>query len=74
MLWQQKTLAAMEESALVESLDTHSSSHSETAEVSQPLSDRRPAEQSVSGTSSHRMAPALPMEPKQTMGIRALWM
>jgi hypothetical protein len=77
MLWQKKTLAAMEESVLVESLDTrsHSQTHSETVEVSQPLSDRATSEQSFNSASSQRMARALPTEPQQqVMGIKALWM
>ena len=73
MLWQQKNLAAMEESALVESLELTICLDG-VAQASPILSDRASSEQSFSSTASGRSVQPLASEPRQTMGIKALWM
>ena len=91
MLWQQKTLAAMEESALAESLEPASCTD-EAGSIMPPLGDRVPSEYLSSecvplermplermpseqgfSTASTR-GQLVSTEPKQTMGIKALWM
>jgi hypothetical protein len=73
MLWQQKTLAAMEDAALVDSLELAAYAD-EIAEVSSTLNDRGSLERSSSGTAPHQVLEPLSVEPKQTTGIKALWM
>lgn len=73
MLWQQKILAAMEDAALVDSLELAAYSD-ETAEVSSTLNDRVSLERTPSGTAPHQVLQPLSVEPKQTIGIKALWM
>lgn len=92
MLWQQKTLAAMEESALAESLEPAACTN-KVGSLMSPLGDRVPSERVSServtsermssermtseqgfSAASTRTGQPLSAEPKQTMGIKALWM
>lgn len=73
MVWQQKTLAAMEDAELIESLELAAHSD-ETAEISSTLNNRVSLEQSSSSTAPHQVLESVSTEPEQTMGIKALWM
>ncbi|WP_181357722.1 hypothetical protein [Stenomitos frigidus] len=76
MLWQQKTLAAIEESAFVEPLEPALcfDGTSEGSHISYTEGDRLSSKQSFSNTASTRMVQPRSTESKQTMGIKALWM
>lgn len=72
MVWQQKTLVAMEESARADALVADPDA--ETVTIAQAVDDRATAESSFNCTTSCGLGASLATESTPTKGIKALWM